>query len=68
MRWRRGPFKSDAFGRNGIFGKSGGKIVKLETKIQMRWQKAPLESGDFGQWRIWQIWWKWRFMAKIPKL
>ena len=24
-------------------------IAKLETKIQMRWQRGPLESGDFDE-------------------
>ena len=25
------------------------KIAKVLTKIQMRWQRGPLESGDFGE-------------------
>ena len=24
------------------------EITKLQTKIQMRWLRGPLESGDFG--------------------
>ena len=25
------------------------EITKLQTKMQMRWQRGPLESGDFGE-------------------
>ena len=25
------------------------KIAKLQTKIQMRWERGPLPSGDFGE-------------------
>ena len=25
------------------------EITKLQTKMQMKWQRGPLQSGDFGE-------------------
>ena len=48
----KGPFGKWRFPRKWRIWRKWQKwrlIAKLLTKIQMRWQRGPLQSGDFGE-------------------
>ena len=48
----KGPFGKWRFRRKWRIWRKWQKwrlIAKLSTKIQMRWERGPLESGDFGE-------------------